>query len=449
MSPSTCSIRPQSAGVGPLNHSICSHVISRPRTAAPATSISSQRSKNKHHLSASGSQQDCSLPQRRKKATPIKCKSLSSTGHIHLPRMTISQSADVFVLTSERCPHPYSQTLTTRNQHNPRIRSVKLPLKEKIKRLESSIIHEHAHSSPASRSPSPTHRISFPTHLPDNANQSDQECFKPMNNLWVMPCHKPEDVIIAEADYRIRKQLYAKDYHMKALSEIRSKVDTRLQQRQERIASVTARIELQQRQSTALTVVHATTFLYFIATKLKVQRRLDAANKIPGCSLSDTKMDIKSEHDLYRREEFKEKYIRFLETAEKYKWRLQMAVSIVRKRMAVRIVKTWMRELRSCPKVKKSAHNYIVKVNIIQRAVRSFILTRKARIRMLAIVWDREEFKYVKKKLVKIRKEKDDKNLERALDMCDTVPLPVRRGIRDRITRWKYTNSKMKALLKV
>jgi len=360
------------------------------------------------------------------------------------------QSAASYVSKSKKCPDALSRALLSRELYirTPTIRSSRLPLKEKIKRLETAIIKERAHSPPASRSPSPHQRPPSPIHVPGNNYPPVPESPVVIHNTWVMPCHKSEDEIIAEADYRIRKQLYAKDIQVKVLNGIRTRVDAKLQLRQERIASATEKIELMRRQSTGLTIIQAVRFVYYLSARLKVQRRIDAANRVPVYSFGGTQVVIKTQEDLSKHEEFKEKYIRFLEVAHKYKWRLQFAVNIMRKRMATKIIKTWAQELRSVPTIKKSAHNYIVKVNVIQRAVRSFLSTRRARIRMLAIVWDKEEFKYVKKQLIKLRKEKEEKNLDKTLDEYQTVPLSIRRGIQDRVARWKYTNAKMKALLK-
>eukprot|EP00602_Paraphysomonas_sp_CaronLab_P013067 CAMPEP_0185038524 /NCGR_PEP_ID=MMETSP1103-20130426/34274_1 /TAXON_ID=36769 /ORGANISM="Paraphysomonas bandaiensis, Strain Caron Lab Isolate" /LENGTH=397 /DNA_ID=CAMNT_0027576991 /DNA_START=479 /DNA_END=1672 /DNA_ORIENTATION=- len=262
-----------------------------------------------------------------------------------------------------------------------------------------------------------------------------------------MACLKPENVIIADAAERIRRQLIAKDVLSQTEAAHRSSIDDRILLREKKNTLALHRQQDKAQKVFLMKTVKCLVFMSLLATHLRMSRRMSRpalfySRSLAHCSRVSDDMDDDDSVKL----ELISSYRLFVQSICKHKWRITLAFSILRKRASARILRQSLQAVQKGPEAKKSISNFLRKIFIVQRAMRSFLAARKARFELLSQEWEKEDFKYCQGVLLE-RKQQSKKNLENTLGSFKTIPKDVKHNIARQRRRWNTIDKNMKRLL--
>jgi hypothetical protein len=277
--------------------------------------------------------------------------------------------------------------------HRPVSPTPGIALQQKIKRAENSLQRKRDvdnggnTGSPRSRSPSPVRPVDrsekevkgeenlegvFEHEVRDEENeQSLDPSWGPLispsvlhvNQKYVMPCLKSDDIILSETVSRLRKTALVRNTLERHIEAARIRGEEKEIKRLERLALAHEQMALQKKQKQLMVMM----ILAMSGAKFKSKLpRLNAA-----CFQAKKKQSVmlrKASIDLIHSFDFEERLLRmdddagsldnlearleeFLELLERQLWRFQVAINILQKRVAVRIIKVWYKELHTIPKV--------------------------------------------------------------------------------------------------
>eukprot|EP00602_Paraphysomonas_sp_CaronLab_P002280 CAMPEP_0185030082 /NCGR_PEP_ID=MMETSP1103-20130426/16838_1 /TAXON_ID=36769 /ORGANISM="Paraphysomonas bandaiensis, Strain Caron Lab Isolate" /LENGTH=333 /DNA_ID=CAMNT_0027565065 /DNA_START=162 /DNA_END=1160 /DNA_ORIENTATION=- len=184
----------------------------------------------------------------------------------------------------------------------------------------------------------------------------------------VMPCCEPEDVIIARAECRIRKQLRSQAHLACEQAANRARIEQMEKSRTIHIIEHSAKRVSIYRQKFFLVVLKLKAYTHEMKKRYIIAREEYMAPRIHAAEISQRIGTITG-------------CVRWI-----------IMIQIRRKRKAVEIVKSAITSLANSISLKKGIHRLRHKARVIQRAVRSHISARKASLDSLSLVWDKLEF---------------------------------------------------------
>jgi hypothetical protein len=354
-----------------LHNPPSSSLPNRPRTSPSKRSVSPMSKFGGSARIDSDSMSTFSRSSRSVKETFVRAQTARQYYFPQSPRMSTSpHSAREMLLRIQSGRERLSRPSTAERN---RLLARPLTTREKIKNIEDKIVGGSVDVGIKSMSRSFVSITSSRVHLPK-----------------IMPCQRSDDIILAQAKQRITRRLLAKESQMLGLDDIKAKVEQKYMRKQALRKATEDDIIKRKYQKFSLVAVHALVAMSILMNSTRTHRRdsmallgTPAKVKFAGSSKKTYKKSrsfspkaravasafitnpdgtelIVGEDDhngecdsssivLY--EQMTSAYQLFLQIIVSRKWRLVMALSILRKRAAARIIRTSIPFMIKGPKV--------------------------------------------------------------------------------------------------
>jgi hypothetical protein len=215
--------------------------------------------------------------------------------------------------------------------------STESSLRERIRRMEAKIKEEqeigHLQDSPNSL---PAEIFSWNHRIPKRYRGIPRP---PVN---IIGCHQPAELIFARADERIRKQLHAKELKEKHLEELVKYIDHLIQMKLTRGERYAAMLEQQQRNSMWLKVFQIIRYASLVLPMIQSSK----VSKTQSAQIKNAALKIQTNMMNWYERKILLRYSNFVSQIIDVVWKFRLQVSIIQKRRACRIIRTFLQEKR-------------------------------------------------------------------------------------------------------
>lgn len=208
----------------------------------------------------------------------------------------------------------------------------------------------------------------------------------------ILGCHQAEQLIIAKADERIRRQRRALERKEKHCKELRNHVNDLIKAKLKRGERFALLMQQQKQQAFWLKLIPMLLYPKLVSplfSKLQ-QEKVVVETQTEAASTITHSITSWYEHRVLMR------YIRFITHIADVKWLLSIKMRIFQKRRATKIFRTFLYEVRDRQEISKMVHRFLESVRRVQRMVKGYLRCKKARIETMLIKWDRLERQYIK-----------------------------------------------------
>jgi hypothetical protein len=232
-----------------------------------------------------------------------------------------------------------------------------------------------------SRSPSPTR----PGSCPGGALTS-----RPVVNI--IGCQQSQELILARADDRIRKQLQATELREDACTEQRNRILKLIADQETKIERAAFHIKRQREQTGWLKIITIVGFMSQIKPMV-----LEEMQKLKAESVVST-AGVKIAHSFvsWHQRKHAQRYLQmFRSILGSNNNAFLVRFRILYKRMCVKRIRSFFSDCKDRNKVSSMVHHFLHSVRLIQGAIRNFIACRLEKIRSTIIIWDRLELQYI------------------------------------------------------
>jgi hypothetical protein len=265
---------------------------------------------------------------------------------------------------------------------------------------------------------------------------------RPLINI--IGCQQSQELILARADDRIRRQLQAVELRDEACLEQRNRILKLIADQETKAERIVLHMKRQQAQSGWLKIVAIVAFMSQIKPmvlnemdKMGEEKKLvTAAGRITHNFVS------------WHQRRHAQRYLQMFKTvlASKTSFFL-MRFRIIYKRLCVRRIRSFFTDIKDRNKVSSMVHNFLHSVKLIQVAIRNFIACRLEKIRSTIIIWDRLEMSYIKMRLAQ-RKKKLLLSKSRKVESL-AMDFTTRAEMERQMKKWEAANWKMEKILSV
>jgi hypothetical protein len=237
----------------------------------------------------------------------------------------------------------YSSLFTSRSMDSTSLREVIQSLEEKIKEDQASgLLNDHL---------SVSHSLS-----PDicSWNKRVAKKYKDRSRLPVniIGCHQSAELIVARADERIRRQVTAREVKEKHMEEVVHYIDHLIQLKLSRGERYAALMELQQRQTKWTTIVNCIRY----ALKIRPIAATIRTEIVTYVLIDRSARKLQRRMTTWFERRILMRYVKFLTKAADSFWRIRLQLSIMQKRSAVRVIKSFLQEKQQNREVSVQIH---------------------------------------------------------------------------------------------
>jgi hypothetical protein len=260
----------------------------------------------------------------------------------------------------------------------------------------------------------------------------------------IIPCHQPSDLIVARADERVRKQITAKESREKHMTELSQYIDHLIQMKLTRGERYAQQLEEQRRQTMLLKIVYACNYIQNVSPVIEGFLRHKRANaQVDGAARF-----LQRGMSMWYEDRVNTRYTNFEKVIAKYKWRLQMVISIAQKRRASKIIRTYLIQRKDKKgQMSNIIHQFLKGVRRLQSMARSFIECKLYRIRSLDKIWGDLERQYI---LCTMAKKRAEVNQSSSTNMESLViDTKTRIEMDKQNERWDFTSKKFDRILEL
>ena len=260
----------------------------------------------------------------------------------------------------------------------------------------------------------------------------------------IIGCHQPSDLIIARADERVRKQLTAKEMRERHMSELSSYIDHLIQLKLTRGERYAKLLEEQKRQSVWLKIIHVCNYMHSVSPLIEAYKSsLDRSKNVDKAARY-----LQRGMTMWYSERVTERYGGFETVISKYKWRLQLTISIFQKRRASRILRSYLVQRKDKRgQMSSIIHTFITGVRRLQRMARAFLECKLFRLRSLDKIWTDLERQYI---VATMALKREEVNQSSASDIENLVIDKMTKIEMDKQNdRWDYTSKRFDRILEL
>jgi hypothetical protein len=258
----------------------------------------------------------------------------------------------------------------------------------------------------------------------------------------IIGCHQPSDLIIARADERVRKQVTAKEMREKHMSELSAYIDHLIQMKLTRGERYAEQLEHQRKQTMLLKIVYVCNYIKQVSPMIEAFKR----NKDRSANINGAARYLQRGMSMWYEERVNTRYTNFEKVISKYKWRLQLVISIAQKRRASRILRSYLTHRKDKRgQMSSIIHQFLKGVRRLQRMARGFLECKLYRIRSLEKIWLDLEKQYIMSTMATKRAEVNQSSSTKMQSLV--IDIKTRIEMDKQNDRWDFTSKKFDRIL--
>lgn len=218
----------------------------------------------------------------------------------------------------------------------------------------------------------------------------------PRITINILGCNYPMDLILSKSNERVRKSKQVIRKKKELILTNYNNIITKINNKNNKKHMLEELKKKQYIQSNWLKIVQITTRLKVVSTFIKnyldenyEYMFINRKAKIIQCFFLNNFKKLTKASFL----------IRFNKSFYNIKFLLYIKLRIFLKKIKIKIIKNFLINSSNRNKITKIIHNYLSSVKLIQRNIRSFLQCKRSKEKLLLIIWDKLEKKYIKEKL--------------------------------------------------
>lgn len=258
----------------------------------------------------------------------------------------------------------------------------------------------------------------------------------------IIGCHQPSELIIARADERVRKQMTAKDMREKHTSELSEYIDHLIQMKLTRGERYAQQLEKQKRQIMLLKIMYACIYMERVSPVISTFKKTIDLRASENGAARFLQRGLSNWYE----DKVNQRYSNFEKVISKFKWRLQLVISIGQKRRAAKIIRSYLTHRKDKRgQMSGIIHQFIKGVRRIQRMARGFIECKLHRIRSLEKIWLDLEKQHIMVTMAAKRAEVNQSSTAKKQSLV--IDTKTRIEMDKQNDRWDFTSKKFDRIL--